>query len=86
MRRRSKDANAPTDDTGESPVAVGVRVRVHPGTDREVAGVVVEDFGDTAGHAVDIGETHFVGAARRWAVTLDEGTLVFVDSEDVTAE
>ena len=29
------------------------RVRVYPGTDGEVGGTVVEDFGDMAGHAVD---------------------------------
>jgi hypothetical protein len=47
---------------------------------------VVEDFGDLAGHAVDIGENHIVGPARRWAVTLDAGGLVFVDSDQLAAE
>jgi hypothetical protein len=47
---------------------------------------VVEDFGDLAGQAVDIGENHMVGPARRWAVALDDGGLVFVDSDQLAAE
>lgn len=53
------------------------------GTSREVRGFVVEDFGDISGEAVDIGEHHIVDAARRWAVRLADGTLVFVDDADV---
>jgi len=67
-------------------VAVGARVRVHPGTDAEMAGVIVDDFGETSGHAVRIGEHEFAGPARRWAVSLDAGDLVFVDSGDLTVE
>ena len=81
-----KGASAITGDTGDSPVAVNVRVRVYPGTDGEVGGTVVEDFGDLAGHAVDIGENRIVGPARRWAVALDAGGLVFVDSDQLVAE
>jgi hypothetical protein len=73
-------------DSGDSRVAMNVRVRVYPGTDREVRGTVVEDFGDMAGHAVDIADNHIVGAARRWAVALDAGGLVFVDSDQLVAE
>ena len=86
MRRRMKGAGATAGDTGDSRVAMNVRVRVDPGTDDEVGATVVEDFGDMAGHAVDIGENHIVGPARRWAVTLDAGGLVFVDSDQVVAE
>ena len=85
MKRPMKDASETAGDTGDSRVAVNVRVRVYPGTDGEVGGTVVEDFGDLAGHAVDIGEDHIVGA-RRWAVTLDAGGLVFVDSDQLVAE
>jgi len=67
-------------------VAVNVRVRVYPGTDGEVGATVVEDFGDMAVHAVDIGENHIVGPARRGAVALDTGGLVFVDSDQLAAE
>jgi hypothetical protein len=81
-----KGARGTGGDTGDSSVAVNVRVRVYPGTDAEVRGIVLEDFGDLAGHAVDIGENHIVGPARRWAVALDTGGLVFVDSDKLAAE
>ena len=58
----------------------------YPGTDGEVGGIVVEDFGDLAGHVVDVGENHIVAPARRWAVALDAGGLVFVDSDQLVAE
>ena len=86
MKRRMKDASGTAGDTGDSRVAVNVRVRVHLGTDAEVRGTVVEDFGDTPGHGVDIGENHIADPARRWAVTLDTGDLVFVDSDQLVAE
>ena len=86
MKRRMKGPSAMAGDTGDSSVAVNVRVRVHPGTDGEVRGTVVEDFGDLAGHAVDIGENRVVGPARRWAVALDAGGLVFVDSDQLAAD
>jgi hypothetical protein len=72
-------------DTRDNRVTVNVRVCVYPGTDAEVRGTVVDDFGDMAGHAVDIGD-RIVGPARRWAVTLDTGDLVFVDSDQLAAE
>ena len=81
-----KGARGMAGDTGDSSVAVDARVRVYPGTDDEVRGTVVEDFGDMAGHAVDIADHHIVGPARRWAVTLDAGGLVFVDSDQLVAE
>jgi hypothetical protein len=86
MKRRVKGASATAGDTGDRRVAVNVRVRVYPGTDGEVGGTVVEDFGDLAGHAVDIGETRIVGPARRWAIALDTVGLVFVDSDQLAAE
>ena len=85
MKRRMKGASGTAGDTGDSRVAVNVRVRVYPGTDGEVRGTVVDDFGDTAGYAVDIGD-RIVDPARRWAVTLDTGGLVFVDSDQLVAE
>ncbi len=69
-------------DSGHE-VKVDAAVRVYPGTSREVRGFVVEDFGDIAGQAVDVGEHHIVDAARRWAVRLADGSLVFVDDGDV---
>jgi hypothetical protein len=66
-----------------SDFAVGQRVRVYPGSSDERRGVIVEDFGDAAGHAVTIGQTCIADASRRWAIDLDDGTLVFVDTADL---
>ena len=71
---------------GDEAIAVDKRVRVYVDTDDEVRGVVVEDFGDLAGQAVDVGDVHISDAARRWAVLLDAGTLVFVDSHQIAPE
>jgi hypothetical protein len=65
---------------------VGSRVRVFPGTIDERRGVVVEDFGDFAGHSVVVDGNHIAGAARRWAVQLDDGQLVFVDDHHIAEE
>ena len=81
---KSVKALRPRDD--EPSVAVDSRVRVYVDTDDETRGLVVEDFGDMAGQSVDLGDTHIADAARRWAVLLDEGTLVFVDSHQVAPE
>jgi hypothetical protein len=71
---------------GDEKIAVDQRVRVYADTDDEVRGVIVEDFGDLAGHAVDVGDVHISDAARRWAVLTDAGTLVFVDSHQLASE
>ncbi len=71
-------------DSGRE-IKVDSAVRVYPGTSREVRGFVVEDFGDIAGESVDVGEHHIVDAARRWAVRLADGSLVFVDDSDVAS-
>ena len=86
MKRQSKRAHGTAGDTGDGRVEINARVRVYPGTDDEVGGTVVEDFGGLAGQAVDIGENHIAGPARRWAVALDAGGLVFVDSDQLVAE
>jgi hypothetical protein len=72
-------------DSGQN-VAVDAAVRVYPGTPKETHGVVVEDFGSLSGHAVDIGEHHIADAARRWAVQLADGNLVFVDDADIAPD
>jgi len=69
----------------DAPLAVNMRVRVYPGTDAESRGVIVEDFGELAGHAVDIGG-HHIDPARRWAVVLDTGNLVFANSDQLVPE
>jgi hypothetical protein len=70
---------------GSGQVKVDAAVRVYPGTPQEVYGFVIEDFGGISGEAVDIGEHHIVDAARRWAVQLADGTLVFVDDDDIVS-
>ncbi len=65
--------------------AVNMRVRVYPGTDAESPGVIVEDFGELAGQAVDIGDQH-IEPARRWAVVLDTGNLVFANTDQLVPE
>jgi hypothetical protein len=79
-RRNAKDVDALSDTAANGDFAVGRRVRVYPGSSDERSGIIVEDFGDDAGCAIDIGTTHIADAARRWAITLDDGGLVFVDS------
>ena len=66
-------------------LAVNTPVVVFPGTAEQQGGVIVEDFGDSAGHAVDVGANRIVSAARRWAVQLNSGDLVFVDSHQLNA-
>jgi len=78
--------NEMSDASVTAEFTVGERVRVFPDTSDERPGVLVEDFGQDAGYAVDIGTTHIADASRRWAVTLDDGSLVFVDSSDIVVD
>ena len=71
------------DGSADNGIAVGVSVRVYPDTDRERLGVVVADFGDTPGERVHIGQHHIADAARRWAVELGDGDLVFADTSEL---
>ncbi len=64
---------------------MGARVRIHPDTDDEVCGTVVEDVGENPSAPIDIGDRD-VGPARRWAVISDGGTLVFTHSHEIVAE
>ena len=63
--------------------AVGQRVRVYPSSTDERFGVIVDDFGDSAGYAVTVGNTRIAEPSRRWAVELDDGNLIFVDTADL---
>ena len=56
------------------------------GVDGESRGVVVEDFGEMTAQAVEIGGEHFADPARRWAVVLDTGNLVFANTDDLVPE
>ncbi len=77
------NGSSPGHRAADNRITVGVSVRVYPGTDHERLGVVVEDFGDAAGQRVHVGAHHIVDAARRWAVRVGDGGLVFVDSSDL---
>ena len=72
-------------DRGDD-IAADRRVRVYPRTEAEARGVIVEDFGETAGYGVEIGAHRIVNPARRWAVQLDNGELVFVNSADIVVD
>jgi hypothetical protein len=69
--------------SNSSDFAVGQRVRVYPKSSDERFGVIVDDFADTAGYAVIIGTTRIAEPSRRWAIQLDDGTLIFVDTPDL---
>ncbi len=66
-------------------LAVNMRVRVYPGADAESLGVIVEDFGELAGQAVDLGAIH-IDPARRWAVQSDTGNLAFVNTDQLVPD
>jgi len=69
-----------------SGINIGTRVRVFPGSSNEKTGEIVDDFGQDAGTSVTIGDALIAGASRRWAVALDGGGLVFVDSGDLSPQ
>ncbi|WP_396911144.1 hypothetical protein [Mycolicibacterium sp.] len=80
------ESSKPDQVAGDTGLSVGDRALVRPGTAEEQAGVVVEDFGAEAGLPVDVGEHRIVDPSRRWAVSLDDGNLVFVDDADIVAD
>lgn len=61
-------------------LAVGRRVRTTD--DAQATGKIVEDFGDLAGTEVVVDEK-LTARARRWAVQLDDGSIAFLDDEDL---
>jgi hypothetical protein len=74
---------AKSGDTGG--LAVDTPVLVYPETAEQQGGVIVEDFGPSAGQAVEVGSNRIAAAARRWAVRLNSGDLVFVNSDELRA-
>lgn len=66
-----------------SDFAVGQRVRVYLGSSDERLGVIVDDFGDSPGYAVTAGNSRIAEPSRRWAVELDDGSLIFADTDDL---
>ncbi len=80
------DNARPDEGPTDTHLAVNMRVRVYPGTDAESRGVIVEDFGEMVAQPVDLGGQHFADPARRWAVVLDTGNLVFADTDQLPSE
>jgi hypothetical protein len=73
--------------SGSSAVySVDMAVLVYAGTAAERLGRVVEDFGDSAGQSVDVGDLRIAELARRCVVQLDPGDLVFVDSDQLAPD
>jgi co-chaperonin GroES (HSP10) len=66
-------------------LAVNSPVLVYPDTQQEQGGVIVEDFGPSAGQVVEVGSNRIADAARRWAVRLNSGDLVFANSDELRA-
>ncbi|MEZ0364956.1 hypothetical protein ACAG26_14815 [Mycobacterium sp. pUA109] len=74
-----------TDRMGKnSRSTIGVGSRVRTADSPPKAGTVIEDFGDAAGQLVVI-DRERTAQSRRWAVALDDGSLVFLDDDALTA-
>jgi hypothetical protein len=50
--------------------------------DARVTGKIVDDFGDFAGVEVVV-DAHQTAKARRWAVALDDGRMVFLNDDGI---
>lgn len=66
--------------------AIGMRVRVDRGETGEARGTIADDFGAEVGIPVMVGNIEITGPARRWAVVLDSGELICVDSDRLAVE
>ncbi|MGW5149562.1 hypothetical protein [Rhodococcus koreensis] len=64
-------------------LTVGVRVLVRRNTGANVTGEVVEDYAAVTGPG---GGGHEWAPVHRWAVALDDGRLVFADTDDLTID
>ena len=64
-------------------MSVDMHVLVYPGSAEETHGIVIEDFGDLPFQAIEVSDTQIAPAVRRWAVTLDSGELIFVNSDQL---
>ena len=75
-------------DSGSRPVGgpeltVGVRVLVRRSSGADLTGEVVEDYAAVTDPG---GGGHEWAPVHRWAVALDDGRLVFTDTEDLTID
>ena len=75
-------------DSGSRPVGgpeltVGVRVLVRRSSGADLTGAVVVDYAAVTDPG---GGGHEWATVHRWAVALDDGRLVFTDTEDLTID
>jgi hypothetical protein len=63
-------------------VAVGVRVLVRRQSEEAQTGHVIEDYAALT----DAERGHEWAPAHRWAIALDDGRLVFADTDDLTID
>ena len=75
-------------NSGNRPVdgpelTVGVRVLVRRSAEANVTGEVVEDYAAVTDPG---GGGHEWAPVHRWAIALDDGRLVFADTEDLTID
>ncbi|MBC2642646.1 MULTISPECIES: hypothetical protein [unclassified Rhodococcus (in: high G+C Gram-positive bacteria)] len=64
-------------------LTIGARVLVRRHAGADVIGEVVEDYGSLTESG---GRGHEWAPAHRWAVALDDGRLIFADTDDVTVD
>lgn len=65
----------------EPKMTVGSRVRVRRSAESAATGAIVDDYA----HLTDTNERgHDWAPVHRWAVALDDGRLVFADTDDLT--
>lgn len=67
----------------ETTVSAGTRVQVNPASGGG-AGVVVEDFGPLPADGVAQLDRDTMIRPRRYAIALDDGTLIFLDAHEFT--
>ena len=65
------------------PLCTGARVRVRRPSESAQTGRIIEDYAELT----DTDERgHTWAPVHRWAVALDDGRLVFADTDDLTAD
>jgi hypothetical protein len=73
-----KSGSGPKDPNG----AFGIGSRVRTTDESHCRGEIVDDFGEMAGMEVVIAEG-WTAKARRWAVALEDGRVVFLDDDGI---
>ena len=68
---------------GVQELNIGVRVLIRRNTEADVIGEIVEDFAALTDPG---GRGHEWAPAHRWAIALDDGRLIFADTEDLTID